>query len=150
MSTNHTENYQLSQWERTDRVQMEDFNADNAKIDAALAAHDGLLAAHAAELAKMGNCQVWTTSYSGSGGVGSGNARSITFPQMPLFAVIINEEGEIMILLPQDSSSVRLGATDARRATLSWSGKTVRWHSTYANDQMNESGMRYYVFAFLN
>ena len=33
-----TSNYQLNQWDKTDRIQMEDFNADNAKIDAALAA----------------------------------------------------------------------------------------------------------------
>ena len=33
-----TGNYQLKQWEKTDRIQMEDFNADNAKIEAALAA----------------------------------------------------------------------------------------------------------------
>jgi hypothetical protein len=32
MPTNHTENYQLSQWERSDRILMEDFNADNAKL----------------------------------------------------------------------------------------------------------------------
>ena len=38
MSTNHTPNYSLSQWERSDKVQMDDFNADNARIDAALAA----------------------------------------------------------------------------------------------------------------
>ena len=34
---NQTTNYQLSQWEATDRILMSDFNADNAKIDAALA-----------------------------------------------------------------------------------------------------------------
>ena len=34
----HTEYYQLSLWEQDDRIQMEDFNADNQKIDAALAA----------------------------------------------------------------------------------------------------------------
>ena len=34
---NYTENYQLNQWEESDRVLMEDFNADNEKIDAALA-----------------------------------------------------------------------------------------------------------------
>ena len=33
---NQTPNYQLNQWEQTDRIQMEDFNADNAKIEAAL------------------------------------------------------------------------------------------------------------------
>lgn len=31
-----TENYKLNQWERSDRILMEDFNADNAKIEAAL------------------------------------------------------------------------------------------------------------------
>lgn len=33
---NYTENYQLNQWEKSDRVLMEDFNADNAKLDTAL------------------------------------------------------------------------------------------------------------------
>ena len=33
---NQTENYNLSQWAKTDRILMVDFNADNAKIDAAL------------------------------------------------------------------------------------------------------------------
>lgn len=36
MATNHTENYELNQWLATDQVQRTDFNADNAKIDAAL------------------------------------------------------------------------------------------------------------------
>ena len=33
---NQTPNYQLNQWDKTDRIRMEDFNADNAKIEAAL------------------------------------------------------------------------------------------------------------------
>ena len=33
---NYTKNYQLNQWEKSDRVLMEDFNADNQKIDAAI------------------------------------------------------------------------------------------------------------------
>jgi len=39
MSTNYTENYNLCQWEPSDEVLREDFNADNAKLDTAL---DGL------------------------------------------------------------------------------------------------------------
>ena len=35
---NYTENYQLNQWVETDRVLMEDFNDNNEKIDAAIAA----------------------------------------------------------------------------------------------------------------
>lgn len=37
MATNHTAHYQLNQWEPTDQVLRTDFNADNAKVDAALA-----------------------------------------------------------------------------------------------------------------
>ena len=36
MSTNHTANYDLCQWEATDQVLRTDFNQDNAKLDAAL------------------------------------------------------------------------------------------------------------------
>ena len=47
MATNHTTNYQLCQWEATDKVLRTDFNADNQKIDAALkaAVPAGLIAA---------------------------------------------------------------------------------------------------------
>ncbi len=38
MPSNQTANYALSQWVKSDQVRMEDFNADNAKLDAALKA----------------------------------------------------------------------------------------------------------------
>ena len=38
MPSNQTTNYNLSQWSKSDQVKMEDFNADNAKIDAAIKA----------------------------------------------------------------------------------------------------------------
>lgn len=41
MSTNHTPNYNLCQWEATDQVLRSDFNQDNDKIDAALAGKIG-------------------------------------------------------------------------------------------------------------
>ena len=44
---NQTANYQLSQWESTDRILMADFNADNAKIDAALKANAEAITAEA-------------------------------------------------------------------------------------------------------
>ena len=37
MASNYTEHYDLCQWEATDQVQRTEFNADNAKVDAALA-----------------------------------------------------------------------------------------------------------------
>ena len=36
MATNHTANYELSQWLSADQVLRTDFNADNVKLDAAL------------------------------------------------------------------------------------------------------------------
>ena len=47
----HTTNYQLSQWEATDRILMSDFNDDNAKIDAALKSQADAIAAKAAQSA---------------------------------------------------------------------------------------------------
>ena len=42
-----TTNYQLNQWAKTDRILMDDFNADNAKLDEALAVHAAALAGKA-------------------------------------------------------------------------------------------------------
>ena len=42
MSTNHTANYDLCQWEATDQVLHTDFNEDNAKLEAALAGKLGV------------------------------------------------------------------------------------------------------------
>ena len=43
-----TTNYQLNQWAKSDRIMMDDFNADNAKIDAALKANADAIAETAA------------------------------------------------------------------------------------------------------
>lgn len=40
MPSNRTKNYNLSQWEKSDKVLMDDFNKDNEKIDAAIKAVD--------------------------------------------------------------------------------------------------------------
>ena len=48
MSNNHTTNYNLNQWEATDKVLRTDFNEDNAKIDAALKTNADAIAAETA------------------------------------------------------------------------------------------------------
>ena len=47
---NQTTNYQLSQWEASDRILMSDFNNDNAKIDAALKTQAEAISALGAQL----------------------------------------------------------------------------------------------------
>ena len=78
MASNYTSSYQLCQWEASDKVLRTDFNGDNAKIDAALAAHDGELDALTAALAGKadssaltalaeGQLRIITGSYTGTG-----------------------------------------------------------------------------------
>ncbi len=55
MSTNHTPNYQLSQWEPSDQFRRTDFNEDNAKIDAALSALTGRVSSAESSLAGKAN-----------------------------------------------------------------------------------------------
>ena len=47
---NKTANFQLNQWEKTDRIMMEDFNRDNAAIDTALKGNADAVAAETAAL----------------------------------------------------------------------------------------------------
>ena len=107
MSTNHTTNYDLCQWEATDQVLHTDFNEDNAKIDAALNTLSGQVAGKAesstvsalssllnseisqrqeenntlqTSLSLKGNCQIYYRSYEGDG-TGSEDAPfTMTFP----------------------------------------------------------------------
>ena len=58
-----TEQFQLNQWELSDRIQMADFNADNEKIEAALAA--------------MAGDRLVVGSYTGDGTGSSGGTRII-------------------------------------------------------------------------
>ena len=66
MPSSQTPNYQLNQWERSDKVQMEDFNADNAKIDAGLKAEANARAAGDAALSAR-IPEIVTGSYTGNG-----------------------------------------------------------------------------------
>ena len=48
MASQQTPNYKLSRWAGTDRIMMEDFNRDNAAIDAALKGNAEAVAAETA------------------------------------------------------------------------------------------------------
>lgn len=176
MSSSQTPNYGLSQWEKTDQVLMEEFNADNLKIDEALKAAADARAALTtqvgqkanqsalttetntrnsavntinATLAKKGNCEIWAGSYSGTGTYGYDKMTSFTFPKLPLFAVIIGgSEGEAMILTPGCNRAYAI-TNNNRRITIVWSGTTASWYTqgSTPQEQMNAWGT-YHVFAF--
>lgn len=152
-----TPQYQLYQWEKMDRILMEDFNRDNAKVDAALAevrasaaASAATLAQHTAAIAKLGNCQIYTTSYTGNGTYGETNPCSLSFPKPPVVVMIFGG-GQWWIGNP-DSGLTFLADGRFVMGSCSRTGSTLSWYVAAGNarQQMNYSGTRYYVAALLN
>lgn len=68
-----TAQFGLNQWEMSDRIQMQDFNRDNAAIEAALAKR---------------NCQFYTASYVGDGQT----TLNLTFPHKPMILFITRDD----------------------------------------------------------
>ena len=158
MPSNQTPNYSLNQWERDDRVLMEDFNADNAKIDAALGAHTDMLTAHTAALAKKGNCRIETRSYTGTGKNGDGVYVSIPFSAKPVAFIIIGPRCLLVadcasgqnsfagyVHNPNYGSSFNGSAT-----TITWSGNTANLQIFQGIQELNTANYSYRVIAFLS
>ena len=138
---NQTQNYQLSQWESTDRILMSDFNSDNAKLDEALKEHDDALNT-------KGNCQIWTTSYIGTGEYGADTPNSLTFPWNPDVVLIVSTTGRVLHLVQGCSSGLLIMGNYEQSSTVTWGDKSVSWYSTQdLFGQMNET-FKYYVLAF--
>ena len=155
MPTNHTPNYQLSQWERDDRVLMDDFNADNAKIDAALGTLAGQVSGKAdasalAAVSQSRNCQAATTSYTGTGTSGENAPSSVSFSRRPLFIHVGGPEGSGFSAVNGQTIAVCHVNSSTRYVQLSWSGNSVSWYEASPVYQMNSQGKRYYVFALLS
>ena len=91
---NRTTNYNLCQFEETDRVRRTDFNEDNAKIDTAVKAVDrrvdGLEASKADKTAlaavEAKISRIVTGTYAGTGG--SSGVRRISLPGRPKLVLI--------------------------------------------------------------
>lgn len=148
---NKTPNYQLNQWEAADKVQRTDFNADNATIDAAIKAEADARTALAGQVAKCGNCRIWSTTYVGTGEYGQDHPTTLTFPKKPLLAMIESSNGRTAILLPRDGWMYNGGAEWLNH--LSWNGSTASWYidpHTQADAYKQLNGkMSYWVLALL-
>ena len=146
---NQTPHYALNQWERDDRILMEDFNEDNAKIDTALAGLEETAAGHTAALSRRGNCQIYTTSYVGNGKYGQANPITLTFPHKPLLiAVQSATEADLYIILRDCKINHYLGGSNYVLST-TWNGNTVSWYGDHSLAQMNKSGTTYHLVALL-
>lgn len=155
---NHTTNYQLNQWELHDRVMMQDFNADNAKIDAALGAHAEELAKLLplpALAAKHGNCQIETSTYAGGGMTEAG--KTITFKKKPLFFMVFGPVySGIMFSFSANNAAFYIGDLPGagndniyyRPVLITWSGNSVTINDPNTSRMMDMKDKTYRVVAF--
>ena len=137
---NHTTNYQLNQWAKSDRIRMDDFNADNAKIDAAIKA------------VAEGGVKLAVGSYVGTGQYGSAHKNTLSFEKEPKF-VIIGGEYTIFALRPMANGATldTTGLNQTYGTKLSWNGNSISWYSDSSERrQCNQSGVTYNYMALLN
>ena len=126
-----TTQFGLNQWEMSDRIQMQDFNRDNAAIEAALAKR---------------NCQFYTATYQGDGR----DSRTHTFPAKPVFVLIISV-GYFYVLMHNAEKGYNYYAGRAGNYDVTWTEDSVTLsRPNAAPDIANTNGTVYSLFAILN
>ena len=148
-----TTNYQLPKWEKTDRIQMKDFNDMTATLDTALkanadtaAANTQTLAAQAQAIAKLGNCGFYSASYTGAG-----SAPSHTFPHKPMVVMVCEPGTKRSMIFWRGMTLGYHTLTDAYEFTLTWNGNTVKWnYPGSAENGFYKSGKSYEILALLD
>ena len=140
-----TANYGLNQWDAGDRIMVEDFNADNAKVDAALGDHEERVDALETTCASLGNCLFYTASYTGNGGTASH-----TFPHKPMVVMIKTPYTPYQLIFWQGQTSVYPIGANYYEVNLTWNGNTVSWSSNNLDYGANQKGTTYHILALLD
>ena len=176
MATNQTANYDLNQWLSTDQVLRTDFNADNAKVDAALAG----LAETAAGKAEQTSLDALAASKAEQTAVDALSAQVAALPRIAAgtcvgtatphssapcrldFTDSLGRPPQLVVVRPQagmgDGLVLLQGMTESMDAlsgnygsgsnnTVSWSGASVSWYAEFAASQFNAEGETYRYFA---
>ena len=180
MASNYTSNYQLCQWQEDDKVLRTEFNADNAKIDAAIAAVDSRVDGKAsssalnslkttvngkADKTALEALKTTVTQHTAAL-VKAGNCQiyAATYTGTGLYGsdnrnshtfphkpVAVFLAGEgIVIPLFQGVSSGYRGGAGERPVNAYWSGNTLQWYAFSAADQQNKANTTYHVIALLD
>ena len=140
-----TTNYQLPKWEKTDRVQMKDFNDMTATLDAALKANADAAAAASAAVALCGNCKIYCTSYTGNS---SSKSTTMTFPHKPIVVMVCGRDNKNMFAWRGQSSAPLLGGNASVAVT--WADRSATWSNGDANCPLNYTGFTHQVIALLD
>ena len=130
-----TTKFHLNQWSPEDYVRRTDFNADNAKIDAALN--------------QKGNCRIVTGSYTGTGNYNSATPNSLTFEKAPLLLVIFSNA--YFFAAHGNARGQAVAGNGGWTLPLTWTERSVSWFSRdSANEQLNDKDVVYSYIAFLS
>ena len=146
-----TTNYQLNQWAKSDRVMMDDFNADNTKIDAALKANaDAITAAAAAQT----NCTVVFGTYTGTGDYTADSKNTLTFAGKPMLVIVYAVGGSNkmlgLVLVRGANQTYNNRGTSLDTIYISWGANSVSWYEKYdAEYQANKHSTAYAYVALL-
>ena len=144
---NYTPNYQLHQWAPEDKFLRTDFNEDLNKIDTALGDSAAKTAALEAAVNKRGNCQIYHSSY-----VGTGTGKTmLTFPGKP---ILVNIMGDNMWLVGMQGVGVAISKNAGSGGGYQyavWQGNGVSFESNTGDQtaQCNNKGDSYQVICFL-
>ena len=138
MASNHTEHYQLNQWSLDDPVQMEDFNADNRKVEQALT------------WLMNNRVRLVTGTYTGTGEYGAQHPTTLTFDFTPKLIFMFGNSGRARFTLADTSITSYLDPTAGNDNPLlhfTWAANSVSWYNTAsAGAQYNTEGAVYHYF----
>lgn len=132
-----TTNYQLPKWEKTDRIQMKDFNDMTATLDAALA----------------GMPKLALGTYTGTGEKGQSAPTSLTLSFPPKFLAVFPINGLYRLLCARgmEGSNTSPNGHSYGNVAVAWDGSTVSWHTTDsgagADFQLNRLDTQYFYIA---
>ena len=141
-----TTNYQLPKWEKTDRVQMKDFNDMTATLDAALKANADTAAAASAAVALCGNCAVQHITYTGTGST----VRQFTFAHKPLMLTVFGDNVYFFAVQGAEDATSRLGGSGAAICSVTWEGKSASWTNNDLTMMCNAANQTYQLIALLD
>ena len=132
-----TTNYQLPKWEKTDRIQMKDFNDMTATLDAAL----------------TGMPKLALGTYTGTGEKGQSAPTSLTLSFPPKFLAVFPINGLYRLLCARgmEGSNTSPNGHSYGNVAVAWDGSTVSWHTTDsgagADFQLNRLDTQYFYIA---
>ena len=124
---NYTQNYQLPQWEKDDRIMMADFNESNQKIEAAI----------------NSKCEIVFGTY-----VGDGTATRVIDLGFRPKLVILTDENGIFNTTSGFQGGVAVDGAGSYALAVCDEGFTVYLPGGYSNVQSNMKGSTYLYAAF--